>query len=110
MRLRTASAWPNCSLLFHCRAGPRRLPTGCYPVIHNLTPDSSSTVGEIASSRRSGICYEIAKGQRDEYPFTSGDDQTRFEGKLAVGAQATVEYVRRRQKKCVTSSGAQAQE
>jgi len=67
-------------------------PSGWCPVIHNLLPDNQSR-RKIASVDDAAFAIEHRQGQEmNTVQFPGGNDQTKVEGKLAVGAQATVEY------------------
>jgi hypothetical protein len=55
-------------------------------------PDNQSLSGKIASIDDAAFGLEVAKGKEVNTVQFLVDDQTKVEGKLAVGAQATVEY------------------
>ena len=55
-------------------------------------PDNQSLSGKIASVDDAAFALEVAKGKEVNTVQFLVDDQTKVEGKLAVGAQATVEY------------------
>jgi hypothetical protein len=55
-------------------------------------PDTQSMSGKISSVDDAAFALEVAKGKDVSTVRFLVDDQTRIEGKLAVGAQATVEY------------------
>jgi len=66
---------------------PDRLVPGDRP-----TPDNQSLSGKIASVNDAAFALEVAKGKEVNTVQFMVDDQTKVEGKLTVGAQATVEY------------------
>jgi hypothetical protein len=55
-------------------------------------PDNPSLSGKIASIDDAAFALEVAKGKDVNTVQFLVDDQTKVEGKLTVGAQATVEY------------------
>jgi hypothetical protein len=55
-------------------------------------PDSQSVSGKISSIDDAAFVLEVAKGKDVSTVQFLVDDQTKVEGKLAVGAQATVEF------------------
>jgi len=55
-------------------------------------PDTQSTSGKVASVEGAAFSLEVAKGKDMSTVHFLVDDNTKVEGKLAVGAQATVEY------------------
>jgi len=55
-------------------------------------PDTQSISGKISSIEDAAFALEVAKGKDVSTVHFLVDDQTRVEGKLTVGAQATVEY------------------
>jgi hypothetical protein len=56
------------------------------------TPDTQSLSGKIASVGDAEFSVQVTKGQDVHTVQFLVDDKTKVEGKLAVGAQATVEY------------------
>lgn len=56
------------------------------------TPDTESLSGKIASIGDAEFSVQVTKDQDVNTVQFLVDDKTRVEGKLAVGAQATVEY------------------
>jgi hypothetical protein len=58
----------------------------------NHTPDSQSIAGKISSVGDASFSVEIQKGQTMSTVQFQIDGNTKVEGKLAVGAQAAVEY------------------
>jgi hypothetical protein len=56
------------------------------------TPDTQSLSGKIASVGDAEFSVQVTKGQDVNTVQFLVDDKTKVEGKLAVGAQATVEY------------------
>ena len=65
----------------------RLVPNGPQPA-----PDNQSLSGKIASIDDAAFALEVAKGKEVNTVQFLVDDQTKVEGKLAIGAQATVEY------------------
>jgi hypothetical protein len=55
-------------------------------------PDTQSLSGKIASVGDAEFSVQVTKGQDVNTVQFLVDDKTKVEGKLAVGAQATVEY------------------
>jgi hypothetical protein len=76
----TACAWsaPN----------PQRL----WPTDLNAPPANQSLSGKIASIGDATFSLEIAQNQDKKTVKFAVDEETKVEGKLAVGSQATVEY------------------
>jgi hypothetical protein len=76
----TVAAWspPN----------PKRLGPGNL----NTPPDKQTLSGKIASIGDAAFSLEITKDQDKKTVKFVVDEETKVEGKLAVGSQATVEY------------------
>ena len=55
-------------------------------------PENQSLSGKIASINDAAFALEVAEGKDVNIVKLLVDDDTRVEGKLAVGAKATVEY------------------
>jgi hypothetical protein len=55
-------------------------------------PDNQSLSGQITSVGDAEFSVQVAKNKDSSTVQFMVDDQTKVEGKLAVGAQATVEY------------------
>ena len=55
-------------------------------------PDTQSLSGKVASIDDAAFSLEVNKGKEKSTVQFLVDDNTKVEGKLAVGAQATVEY------------------
>jgi hypothetical protein len=55
-------------------------------------PDSQSVSGKISSIDDAAFALEVAKGKDVNTVQFLVDDQTKVEGKLTLGAHATVEY------------------
>jgi len=93
MRLRTALCLATLFLTCFTLAAwstpvPARLaPSGPQPV-----PDTRSVSGKISSVDDAAFSVVVAKGKETNTVQFLVDEQTKVEGKLAVGAQATVEY------------------
>jgi len=56
------------------------------------TPDNQSLSGQITSVGDAEFSVQVAKNKDTSTVQFMVDDKTKVEGKLAVGAQATVEY------------------
>ena len=69
-------------------------PLPIRPAANNLgpSPDNQSLSGQIASVGDAEFSVQVAKNKDSSTVQFMVDDQTKVEGKLAVGAQATVEY------------------
>src|SRR5205807_2313299 len=65
----------------------RLFPTNSVPV-----PDNPSQSGKIASIGDAAFSLEVTNGQERKTIEFLVDDDTKVEGKLKVGSQATVEY------------------
>jgi hypothetical protein len=72
----------------------RSAPTTVQPVAGPLqpAPGNQSLSGKIASVGDAEFSVQVTKDQDVNTVQFLVDDQTKVEGKLAVGAQATVEY------------------
>lgn len=57
-----------------------------------LTGDTRSLSGKITTIGDAEFCVQVTKDQHVKTVQFLVDDETKVEGKLAVGAQATVEY------------------
>lgn len=93
MRFRTALCLATLLLTFFTVATwssptlDRRLGSDPQPA-----PDNQSLSGKIASIGDAAFALEVAKGKEARTVQFLVDDQTKVEGQLTVGAQATVEY------------------
>ncbi|HYY72496.1 MAG TPA: hypothetical protein VE778_02775 [Candidatus Bathyarchaeia archaeon] len=65
----------------------RLVPDSSFPA-----PDNPSQSGKIASIGDAAFSLEVTNGQERKTVEFLVDDDTKVEGKLQVGAQATVEY------------------
>ena len=93
MRLRTALCLATLFLAcFTVAAWSSPAPERLVPGDPQPAPDNQSLSGKIASVDDAAFAIEIAKGKEMNTVQFLVDDQTKVEGKLAVGAQATVEY------------------
>ena len=67
-----------------------------YPILaaghSEPTPDNQSLSGQITAVGDAEFSVQVAKNKDISTVQFMVDDQTKVEGKLAVGAQATVEY------------------
>jgi len=93
MRLRTALTLAT--LFFVCftiAAWSTPVPDRLIPASPSITPDNPSLSGKIASVSDAAFSIEITKNQERKVVEFQVDGDTKIEGKLAVGSQATVEY------------------
>jgi len=69
-------------------------PLGALPAAGDAraTPDSQSLSGTIASVGDAEFSVQVAKNKDENAVQFVVDDKTKVEGKLTVGARATVEY------------------
>jgi hypothetical protein len=67
-------------------------PERLWPVDLTAPPDNQSLSGKIASIGDATFSLEITKDQDKKTVKFVVDEETKVEGKLAVGSQATVEY------------------
>jgi len=106
MRLRTALCLATLFLAcFTVAAWSSPAPERLVPGDPQPAPDNQSLSGKIASVDDAAFAIEIAKGKEMNTVQFLVDDQTKVEGKLAVGAQVTVDTVRTETKNCRTSRG-----
>lgn len=68
------------------------VPGGRIPVRLAPTPDNTSQSGRIASIGDAAFSLEVTNGRERKTIEFFVDGDTKVEGKLKVGAQATVEY------------------
>jgi hypothetical protein len=93
MRFRTALCLATLFLTFFTVAAwSTPLPDRLVPGNPQPVPDTQSISGKISSIEDAAFVLEVAKGKDMSTVQFLVDDQTKVEGKLAVGAQATVEY------------------
>ena len=93
MRFRTALCLATVFLVcFTVAAWSTPLPDRLVPGEPQPAPDNQSLSGKIASVDDATFALEVAKGKEVNTVQFLVDDQTKVEGKLSVGAQATVEY------------------
>jgi len=93
MRLRTALSLATLFLVcFTIAAWSAPTPGQLIPSGVTPTPGSESLSGKIASIFDAAFSLEIVKGQERKIVEFQVDGDTKVEGKLAVGSQATVEY------------------
>ena len=93
MRFRTAVSLAAFLLVcFTCAVWASPLPA--HTAFNNPIPDTQSVTGKISSIGDAAFTLDVTKSQGAD-PSTLQfmvDGKTKVEGKLAVGAQATVEY------------------
>ena len=93
MRFRTALCLATLFLAcFTVAAWSAPVPEGFVPSDPQATPENQSLSGKIASIDDAAFALKVAKGKDVNTVQFLVDEQTKVEGKLAVGAQATVEY------------------
>ena len=93
MRFRTALCLTTLFLAcFTVAAWSAPVPGRLAPCDPQPTPENQSLSGKIASIGDAAFALEVAKGKDVNTVQFMVDEQTKVEGKLAVGAQATVEY------------------
>jgi len=93
MRFRTALFLATVFLAcFTVAAWSAPVPDRLAPSDPQPTPENQSLSGKIASIGDAAFAVEVAKGKDVNTVQFMVDEQTKVEGKLAVGAQATVEY------------------
>jgi hypothetical protein len=95
MRFRTALSLASFFLFcFAVAAWTSPLPAQAASL--NTAPDAQSVAGKISSVGDAAFTLDVAKSQNSEANSNTLqfliDGNTKVEGKLAVGAQATVEY------------------
>ncbi len=93
MRFRAAVSLA--SLFVVCLAlgsGVTPVPDRLIPVRFVPAPNNLSQSGKIASIGDATFSLEVASGQERKNIEFFVDDETKVEGKLKVGSQATVEY------------------
>jgi len=93
MRFRTALCLTTLFLAcFTVAVWSAPVPDRLAPCDPQPTPENQSLSGKIASIGDAAFALEVAKGKDVNTVQFMVDEQTKVEGKLAVGAQATVEY------------------
>ena len=93
MRFRTALCLATLFLTcFTVAAWSTPVPDRIVPSDPQPVPDTQSMSGKISSVGEAAFALEVAKGKDVSTVQFLVDDNTKVEGKLAVGAQATVEY------------------
>jgi hypothetical protein len=93
MRFRTALCLGILFLTcFTVAAWSTSVPDRLVPGDPQPVPDTQSVSGKISSVDDAAFTVDVAKGKDVNTVQFLVDDQTKVEGKLAVGAQATVEY------------------
>lgn len=92
MRFRTALCLATLFLACFTVAAWSTPPTRLASSDPQPVPDNQSISGKIASIEDAAFSVQVAKGKEVSTVQFLVDDQTKVEGKLTVGAQATVEY------------------
>lgn len=93
MRFRTAiSLAAFLFVCFTCAVWASPLPA--HTVFNSPSPDTQSVTGKISSIGDAAFTLDVAKSQGADSNTLQFmvDGKTKVEGKLAIGAQATVEY------------------
>jgi len=93
MRLRTALTLATLFLVcFTISAWSIPVPNRLFPTSPTASPDNPSLSGKIASVSDAAFSLEVIKNQERKVIEFQVDGDTKVEGKLTVGSQATVEY------------------
>jgi hypothetical protein len=93
MRFRTALCLATLFMVcFTVAAWSTPNPERLGPADLNALPDNQSLSGKIASIGDAAFSVEITKNEGKKTIEFLVDGETKVEGKLAVGSQATVEY------------------
>lgn len=93
MRFRTALSLATMFVVcFTVASWATPVPDRLIPARAVPAPDNPSQTGKIASVGDGAFSLEVMKGQDRKTIEFLIDDDTKMEGKLQVGSQATVEY------------------
>lgn len=93
MRFRTALSLATLLVVcFSVASWATPVPKRLVPEISSPAPDNPSQSGKIASIGDAAFSLEVTNGQEKKTIEFLVDDDTKVEGKLKVGSQATVEY------------------
>jgi len=92
MRFRTAVSMTANMLLFCMTLWLWSVPVPLHAAILNITPEPSSVSGKVAAVTDSQFTLTLERNQNPNKLEFLIDPNTKIEGKLAVGAQATVDY------------------
>jgi hypothetical protein len=93
MRLRTALTLATFFLVcFTIATWSTPVPDRLIPARLTASPDNPSLSGKIASVSDAAFSLEVTKNQERKIIEFQVDGDTKVEGRLAVGSQATVEY------------------
>jgi hypothetical protein len=93
MRFRTAVLMATMFLVcFTVAAWSSPIPWENGPAPRNAAPENESVAGKISSVGDAAFAVEVMKNQNVNTLQFLIDGDTKIEGKLSVGAQATVEY------------------
>lgn len=93
MRLRTALTLATLFLFcFTIAAWSTPVCDRLIPASPSASPDNPSLSGKIASVGDAAFSLKVTKNQERKIIEFQVDGDTKIEGKLAVGSQATVEY------------------
>lgn len=93
MRFRTALSLATLFVVcFTVASRATPVPERLVPERSSPAPDNPSQSGKIASIGDAAFSLEVTKGQEKKTVEFLVDDDTKVEGKLKVGSQATVEY------------------
>jgi hypothetical protein len=93
MRFRTALILATLFVVcFTAASWATPVPDRLAPVRLSPLPDNQSQSGKIASIGDAAFSLEVTKGQERKTMEFFVDGDTKVEGKLEIGSQATVEY------------------
>ncbi len=93
MRFRTALCLTTLFLVcLTVAAWSTPIPDRLLPRDPQPAPDTQSVSGKISSIGDAAFALDVAKGNKMNTIHFLVDDQTKVEGKLRLGAHATVEY------------------
>jgi len=92
MRFRSALSMTGTMLLFCLTVWLWSVPVPLHAALLSITPEPSSVSGKVAAVTDSQFTLTLERNQNpNKLNFVIAPDTT-IEGKLAVGAQATVDY------------------
>jgi len=92
MRFRTALSLASVVVCFAVASWATPVPNRLVAAKSAPAPDNPSQTGKIASIGDATFSLEVATGQERKTIEFLVDEDTKVEGKLKVGSQATVEY------------------
>lgn len=92
MRFRAAFSVTASMLLFCLTVWLWSVPVPLHAAILSMAPEPSSVSGKVAAVADSWFTLALGRNQNPNKLEFFLDNNTKMEGKLAVGAQATVDY------------------